>query len=166
MRRRNIVVWSSRGGPGGRYRATRFTRPARTRRSRRFLRTGMLLAVIALVRVARAVRFRWRPLLVGGALTATGLLLRGVAGGLAFLPGILLLYSALLMEAGPDADRDRRALERELAGYSTPAQRRDLEATLDRYPDGTTHELREILARQATDEAGSGVPGLRRFSGS
>lgn len=40
-------------------------------------------------------------------------------------------------------------LERELAAFSTPAQRRDLEATLDRYPDNITYELRNILARQA-----------------
>ena len=48
------------------------------------------------------------------------------------------------------AARKRRAeLERELAGYASPAERRDLEAALDRYPDGTTHELRGILARQS-----------------
>jgi hypothetical protein len=40
-------------------------------------------------------------------------------------------------------------LERELAAFSTPAQRRDLEATLDRYPDNITYELRNILARQS-----------------
>jgi hypothetical protein len=48
------------------------------------------------------------------------------------------------------AARKRRAeLERELAGYASPAERRDLEAALDRYPGGTTHELRSILARQS-----------------
>ena len=47
------------------------------------------------------------------------------------------------------AARERRlALERELAGYNTPAQCADLEATLDRYPDEVTYELREILVRQ------------------
>ena len=47
------------------------------------------------------------------------------------------------------AARQRRAqLERELAGYATAADRCDLEAALDRYPDGVTHELRSILARQ------------------
>jgi hypothetical protein len=39
---------------------------------------------------------------------------------------------------------------RELAAYSTSAQRRDLEAALDRYPDGVTGEIREILASQGT----------------
>jgi hypothetical protein len=43
----------------------------------------------------------------------------------------------------------RRELERELADYDTPDQRCDLEATLDRFPDGVTHELRDILAQQA-----------------
>jgi hypothetical protein len=48
------------------------------------------------------------------------------------------------------ARQRRRELERELADYACPAHRRDLEATLDRYPDGVTHELREILTRQAS----------------
>ena len=43
----------------------------------------------------------------------------------------------------------RSELERELAAYSTPAQRSDLEAILDRYPDSITYELRDILASQA-----------------
>ncbi len=47
------------------------------------------------------------------------------------------------------AARKRRAeLERELAGYAAGADLRDFEAVLDRYPDGVTHELRSILARQ------------------
>ena len=48
------------------------------------------------------------------------------------------------------AARKRRAeLERELAGYASAADRCDLEAALDRYPDGVTYELRGILARQS-----------------
>jgi hypothetical protein len=50
------------------------------------------------------------------------------------------------------AERARKwgsELERELAALSTAAQRRDLQATLDRYPDNITYELRNILARQA-----------------
>jgi hypothetical protein len=46
------------------------------------------------------------------------------------------------------ARKRRNELERELAGYVTAADRCDLEAALDRYPDGVTHELRSILARQ------------------
>ena len=51
----------------------------------------------------------------------------------------------------------RRELERELAAYSTPDQRCDLEATLDRYPDSATGELREILSRQAATASPSAV---------
>ena len=48
------------------------------------------------------------------------------------------------------AARERRKkLERELACYRTTAERADLFAMLDRYPDGMTHEVREILNRQA-----------------
>jgi hypothetical protein len=65
------------------------------------------------------------------------------------IPGMLFLTAALLAPADPAAaDPRRRALERELAAYSTPSQRRDLDAILDRYPDGDTRELRDILARQ------------------
>jgi hypothetical protein len=37
----------------------------------------------------------------------------------------------------------------ELGHYTTPAELLDLEATLDRYPDEDTAEIREILAGQA-----------------
>jgi hypothetical protein len=46
------------------------------------------------------------------------------------------------------ARKRRNELERELAGYACAADRNDLEAALDRYPDGVTHELRSILARR------------------
>ena len=60
------------------------------------------------------------------------------------------LFIAHVQAVGRKAARKRRSdLERELAGYATPAERRDLEATLDRYPYGTTHELRGILAHQS-----------------
>jgi hypothetical protein len=61
------------------------------------------------------------------------------------------------------AARKRRAeLERELAGYASPAERRDLEAALDRYPDGTTHELRGILARQSMAANETRFPAIGR----
>ena len=163
-RRRNVVVWSSSAGLNGRHRVTMFPRLARAGRMRRLARTGGLLTLIGLTRLARALRPRWRPVLAGGVLIVAGVLLRNGAGGLVLLPGLLFLYSALLIEAGSDADRKRRfELQRELASYSTPAQRCDLEATLDRYPDGDTHELRDILARQATDACNSGIPGARSY---
>jgi hypothetical protein len=46
------------------------------------------------------------------------------------------------------AGRDDR-LVAELSHYATPAELLDLEATLDRYPDEDTAEIREILAGQA-----------------
>ena len=60
------------------------------------------------------------------------------------------IFIARVQIASRKAARKRRSdLERELAGYATPADRDDLEAILDRYPYGTTHELRGILARQS-----------------
>lgn len=44
--------------------------------------------------------------------------------------------------------RRRRQLVRELADYRTDADCLDLEGTLDRYPDGVTAEIRDILAQQ------------------
>ena len=42
-----------------------------------------------------------------------------------------------------------RSLERELTQFSSAADRADLAATLDRYPDYQTEEIRTILERQA-----------------
>jgi hypothetical protein len=71
----------------------------------------------------------------------------------------------LLVRAGlatRRAARDRRKqLERELACYATPAERADLLASLDRYPDGATHELREILTWQARPESAWGWRSIR-----
>jgi hypothetical protein len=162
--RRNPVVWSPSVRPAHRGGAPGVTRLARTRRIRRCFRVGALLAVIGLVHLARGVRHRWRPLLAGGVLTVVGVMLRNGAWGAVSLPGLLFLWSALLIPARTDADRRRRSeLERELAGYSTPVQRCDLEAILDRYPDSVTYELREILAGQAMAACNNGIPGARRY---
>jgi hypothetical protein len=140
-----------------------FSRPASTRRLRRLLRISGLLTAIGLIRLGRPLRARWRPLLAGTALTATGAVLRDGPGVLAFLSGFLFFYAALVMRVSPGMDGKRqRALERELADYSTPAERADLQATLDRYSDGDTGELREILARQASADHNTGIPGVRR----
>jgi hypothetical protein len=61
------------------------------------------------------------------------------------------------------ARRRRAKLERELAAFATPAERRDLEATLDRYPDGVTHELRAILARQSRAARDTRFPAIGRY---
>jgi hypothetical protein len=148
-RRRNLVVWRQSAGPAGRHADPRSARPTRARRIRRLIRTGALLAITGLMPLARGVQARWRFLLPGTVLTVVGVVLRGSAASIVLLPGLVLLLSAPLMPArSPDRTR-RSELERELAVYSTPAQRRDLEATLDRYPDEVTSELREILASQA-----------------
>jgi hypothetical protein len=144
--RQNLVVWNQSAGSADRYDARRFTRPTRTRRIRGWIRTGALLSVAGLMALARAVRVRWRPLLAGAVLTVTGALLRDGPAGVILLPGLMCLISAPLMPDRPKPDRTRcPELERELATYSTPAQRRELEATLDQYPDGITYELRDIL---------------------
>jgi hypothetical protein len=116
------------------------------------------------MRFARSVRPRWRPLLAGGVLTAVGIMLRSGAGGAVLLPGLLLLLSTPLIPANPEAaPRQRSELERELAAYSTLGQRRDLKATLDRYPDGITYELRDILASQATAAYNNRFPAIGRY---
>ena len=160
--RRNLVVWSSSACPAGRYGALRFTRPGPDRRIRRSIRTGALLTVIGLVRLARAMRARWRPLLSGTVLTVAGFIMRSGMGSVVLIPGILLLFSALLVPPDPEDHERLMELERELAAYSTPAQRRDLEAILDRYPDGATHEVRDILARQAEAAGNNRSPAAGR----
>ena len=133
--RRNLVVWRSSVGWADVHGAPGLTQFVHIRRIHRFVRTSALLTVIGLMRLARAVRPRWRPLLGGGVLTVAGLMLRSGAWGALLVPGLLLLYSALLIPGVTEADRKRRSeLERELTGYSAPAQRCDLEATLARCP--------------------------------
>ena len=151
--RRSLVVWSSSAGQAGRY-APRPPRLTRGRRIRRWIRIAGLLTVIGL-------RPRWRPLLAGVALTVAGLILRGDGLWSAItIPGLWFLVYALLIPGGADADRAE--LQRELAGYSTPAQRRDLEATFDQDPAGVTDELRAILASQALVARSNGIPGAGR----
>jgi hypothetical protein len=161
--RRNLMVWSPPAGPAGKYGARGLTRARRTRRIRRFARAYALLTVIGLLRLAEGVRCRWRPLLAGTVLTVAGVMLRSGALGMVLLPGLGFFVYALLIPASPAADRRRRSeLERELAAYSTSAQRHDFEATLDRYPDSITCELREILASQAMAAGTNRIPGAGR----
>jgi hypothetical protein len=158
--RRNLVIWSPSACRSERGRGLWFTRPARPRRIRirRRMRTLALFAALGVIRLGAAARPRWRPLLAGTVLTTAGIVLRSGAPGIVMIPGMLSLLSALLVPVDPvTAGPRRRELERELATYSTPGQRCDLEATLDRYPDSATGELREILARQAAAAAPSAV---------
>ncbi|HEY0358695.1 MAG TPA: hypothetical protein VGD11_08935 [Mycobacteriales bacterium] len=58
---------------------------------------------------------------------------------------------------------ERQQLERELATYTSPAERRELEAMIDRYDPEDTREVRAILARQTlTRRDGTTGLGLRR----
>jgi hypothetical protein len=156
--RRNLVVWSQSAGPAARYGGLRLTR---TRRIPRWIRTGALLTVIGLVGLARGMRARWRPLLAGVVLTVAGVIMRNSPASVILLPGMLLLLHALLIPARPEEDRKR--LEQELGEYSTPAQRCDLEAVLDRYSDGITCELRDILSSQAMAADGNRFPAAGRY---
>ena len=44
---------------------------------------------------------------------------------------------------------ERQQLQADLASFTSDADRFDLEATLDRYPDEATLEIRRLLAQQA-----------------
>ncbi len=155
LHRRDLVVWSSSTGLAGRYSAAQHQRHAGRARIRRCVRIGALLLVIA-------VRPRWRPLLGASVLGVIGVTQGSGVAAVVLIPAFLLLWHAVLIPTNSDADRQRRSqLERELAAYSTPAQRFDLEATLDRYPDSITDEIRDILARQAMAAHNYRIPGAR-----
>ncbi len=62
---------------------------------------------------------------------------------------VLVWRTALLLRR--ENHRRRCVLRRELAAYS-PAELRDLEAVIDRYPPGQTWELRSMLASQRPRE--------------
>jgi hypothetical protein len=51
-----------------------------------------------------------------------------------------------------DAHTARTALERELASYNSPSDLDDLHATLERYSDRETAQIRRILAAQQMAE--------------
>jgi hypothetical protein len=151
--RRRLVVFTSAADPAVGHGASRDKRVARTGPISSFVRIGLLLTVIA-------VRPRWRPLLACVVLTTLGLIdLQGPASVL-IIPGLLSFWAALMTAGDTDADRERRSqLKRELAAYSTPAQRCELVAALDRYPDGITHEIRDILTSTSAASRSNGIPG-------
>ena len=61
---------------------------------------------------------------------------------------LLVLWADLLLRAANR--RRRRRLSAELATYVSHAELNDLHAILDTYPDGDTHEIRQILRQQQT----------------
>jgi hypothetical protein len=141
-RRRPLVIRSSSAHRAGAYAVSLRIAPAPPGPVRRFLRIGALLTFVV-------VRPRWKPLLAGTALTVFGLVEHSGMGFMTMMPGLMLLWAAVLIPGDSDADYQRRQeLMRELAAFSTTAQRRDLEAALDQYPDCVTGEIREVLSRQ------------------
>lgn len=159
MKDRNRVVWSSSAPPGMTNRFPNPACPSRATRLGHLVRISALLVVAGLMR-----RPRWRSVVAGGALTIAGLLLRASPAGVILIPALLILVSAPLIPGDPGEGRARQArLRRELAAYSTPAERRDLEATLERYPEAATRELRMILAAQSLPGTKDRPPGIGRY---
>jgi hypothetical protein len=153
------TAWNSLISTASRYEGP-CARPVRTRRMRWWIRTCAVLSVIAIRELAHAVRYRWWPVLVGIVLTVIGVTIRGGPASVVLLPGLLLLLSApLVLPSLGDGRARRGALARELAAYSTRAQRVDLEIMLDRYPDDITYELRDILGAQPMVGGRNKVPG-------
>lgn len=97
--RQDLVVWNSSAGSADRNGALRFTRLARTRRIRRCIRTGALLAVISLMRLARAVCARpaARLALAGAVLTVAGVTL---PSAVTVISGMLVLLRAVAVTLG------------------------------------------------------------------
>jgi hypothetical protein len=162
--RRRLVVWSQSAGSAGRCEISPFRRSKRPRRLRIWVRYALLLPVIGLMQLERSLQARLGPLLAGAMLTIVGVILRDGPGSVALVPGLMFLLYAPLIPARPDPRRrQRRELRRELAAYSTAAQRHDLEAAFDRYPDRATKELRDILHDLAITRHNGQVPGARRY---
>ena len=103
-RRRNLVVWNPSLGVADRYGTPNFPRITLTRRFQWWLRTGALLSVIGIRRLARIVRSRWRPvfLVSGGLLIVVGFELSSSA---VFVPGLLVLLVGLLKGNGASDGR-------------------------------------------------------------
>ena len=121
--RRNLVTGKLSVELVGRYEALPLSQLSRTKRIRRCARTGALLTVIGVMRLARGMRYRWRPLLAGAVLTVIGVMLRNSDWGLILAAGLLFFVYPLLIPASSDTDRKRRyELERELPVYSIPVE--------------------------------------------
>jgi hypothetical protein len=130
-RRRTLVVFRQSGALAGSDMAPKLAEPTRARRR---IRVGTRLMVIGLMHLARGARARWRPILAAAALIAASVMLGSDGWSLLYFGGIWYLLHAFLTAGHPGAERSRVA-----------EPRRDLGATLDRYPDGSTRELRDIL---------------------
>jgi hypothetical protein len=74
------------------------------------------------------------------------------------LSGSILVWRAGRAVRAANKQR-RRQLARELADYRSEADGQDLDAILDRHPDGVTAEIRDILAHQRLWQRRPGFPG-------
>lgn len=76
------------------------------------------------------------------------------------LQGTLVVWRATRALRVANARR-RAELERELADYRSEADCLDLDAILDRYPDGVTAEVRDILSRRRLWRRPGPFPGFQ-----
>ena len=119
--RNKLVVWSSSAGPPG-VPVGRRIRRNRRRVLRRRIRTGALIAIIGLVRLARVVRARpgLAFLLAGALLSVAGNMLPSgpvfVAGMLVFLRGAAVLLGV----SEPRRPGGRQAGRADFFGFGTP----------------------------------------------
>ena len=99
-RRRAMVVWSSSSGRTARHGVQEMTRPARPSRIRWWLRTGALLTIIGVMRLARIARAHERPTisLAGTVITVIGISLPSKA---VLIAGFVVLMLALLIPSDP-----------------------------------------------------------------
>jgi len=95
-RRRTMVVWSSSAARAARHSVQEVTRSPRSRRIRCWLRTGALLTIIGLIRLARVAGKYPRPALslAGTAITVAGI---SVPSEAVLISGILVLLVALFL---------------------------------------------------------------------
>jgi hypothetical protein len=101
-RQRAMVVWSSSSGRAARHGVREMTRPRRAGRIRFWLRTGALLTIIGLVRLARTARKYPRPALslAGTAVTVVGI---SLPSGPVLISGFVILLVALFLPGSATA---------------------------------------------------------------
>jgi hypothetical protein len=121
LRRRTMVVWSSSSGRAARHGAQGTTRSARRGRIRWWLRTGALLTIIAVMRLARTAMKYPRPALslAGMVITAAAISLPSKA---VLISGFLVLLVALFFP-DPSSAPARPCSARLWAMPLTPSRR-------------------------------------------
>ena len=99
-RRTIMVVWSSSSGRAARHGVREMTRSARGGRIRWWLRTGALLTIIGVIRLARTAAKYPRPALslAGTVITVAGISLRSEP---VLISGFVVLVLAMFMPSDP-----------------------------------------------------------------